>query len=84
MEYGATMKQINCIRYFWSLLQADSGHMCFGLEFSFKCSNFLGSDQVCWLHAVNDSSLSLSGCWNNQTESYLMLISLTTFTWTLK
>ena len=36
MEYGATMKQINCIRYFWSLLQADSGHMCFGLEFPFN------------------------------------------------
>ena len=43
MEHGATMKQINCIRYFWSLLQADSGHMCFGLEFPFKlkiCINF--------------------------------------------
>ena len=36
MEYGATMKQINCIRYFWSLLQADSGHICFGLECPFK------------------------------------------------
>ena len=36
MEYGATMKQINCIRYFGTLLQADSGHMCFGLEFSFN------------------------------------------------
>ena len=36
MEYGATMKQINCIRYFWSLLQADSGHICFGLECPFN------------------------------------------------
>ena len=35
MEYGATMKQINCIRYFGTL-QADSAHMCFGLEFPFN------------------------------------------------
>ena len=30
------MKQINRIRYFGTLLQADSGHMCFGLECPFN------------------------------------------------
>ena len=60
MEYGATMKQINCIRYFWSLLQADSGHMCFGLECPFNTCLLVNFCQPVNIQISHDPSLQQS------------------------
>ena len=60
MEYGATMKQINCIRYFGTLLEADSGHMCFGLGCPFNTCLLVNFCQPVNIQISHDPSLQQS------------------------